>query len=225
MKAKGLTRELMCLRAAKEIKEGMYVNLGIGLPLYTANFIPEDLEVFLQSENGVLGYGRVVENEEEWDIDLVNAGGQPIALRENSGPCFFGSLESFTMIRGEHLDLVMLGALEVSEKGDIANWTRGLEGTGGIGGAMDLACGGARRLIALMEHTTKEGRPKILRECTFPLTAPRAVDTVITDLAVIDITPEGLVLKEIAPGLSPEEVQDVTEPRLMIDAALREMEL
>lgn len=224
MKDKGLSRELMCIRAAKEITEGMYVNLGIGLPLYAANFIPEDLEVFLQSENGVIGYGRVAENEADWDVDLVNAGGQPVVLRENSGPCFFGSLESFTMIRGDHLDLVILGALEVSEKGDIANWSRSQKGAGSIGGAMDLACGGAGRLIALMEHTTKEGKPKILRKCTLPLTAPRAVDRIITDLAVIDITPEGPVLKEIAPGVSPEEVQELTEPVLIRDPGLTEME-
>ncbi len=224
MKDKGLNRELMCIRAAKEITEGMYVNLGIGLPLYAANFIPEDIEVFLQSENGVLGYGGVAEDEEDWDVDLVNAGGQPVVLRENSGPCFFSSLEAFTMIRGDHLDLVILGALEVSEKGDIANWSRSQKGAGSIGGAMDLACGGAKRLIALMEHTTKDGKPKILRKCTLPLTAPRAVDRIITDLAVIDITPEGPVLKEIAPGVSPEEVQAVTEPILIRDPGLREME-
>ena len=225
MKEKGLTRELMCIRAAKEILEGMYVNLGIGLPLYAANFIPEDIEVFLQSENGVLGYGRVAESEEDWDVDLVNAGGQPVVLRENSGPCFFSSLESFTMIRGEHLDLVMLGALEVSEIGDIANWSRSQESIGSIGGAMDLACGGTKRLIVLMEHTTKDGKPKIVKKCTLPLTAPRAVDTVITDLAVIDISPEGPILREVAPGLSPEEVQKVTEPRLLQDPMLKEMEL
>ena len=224
MKEKGLTRELMCIRAAREITEGMYVNLGIGLPLYAANFIPEDMEVFLQSENGVLGYGRVAEREEDWDVDLVNAGGQPIVLRENSGPCYFGSLESFTMIRGDHLDLVMLGALEVSETGDIANWSRGQKDTGGIGGAMDLACGGAKQLIALMEHTTKDGRPKIVRKCALPLTAPRAVNRIITDLAVIDILPEGPILREIAPGVSPEEVQAVTEPVLIRDPGLREME-
>jgi 3-oxoacid CoA-transferase subunit B len=223
MEDKGLTRELTCIRAAKEITEGMYVNLGIGMPLQVANFIPDDVEVFLQSENGVLGYGRVAEDEEEWDVDLVNAGGQPVVLRENSGPCFFGSLESFTMIRGDHLDLVILGALEVSERGDIANWARDRKGVGGIGGAMDLACGGAKRLIALMEHTTKDGRPKVVRKCALPLTAPCAVDRIITDLAVIDITPEGPVLKEVAPGVSPEDVQAATEPVLIRDPGLKEM--
>ena len=220
---KGVPREFICIRAAQEIAEGMYVNLGIGMPLHVANFIPDDIEVFLQSENGVIGYGAVVEDEDDWDADLVNAGGQPVVLRENCGPSFFGSLESFTMIRGDHLDLVMLGALEVSEKGDIANWTRDREGAGGIGGAMDLACGGAKRLIALMEHTTKDGRPKLVRECSLPLTASGAIDRIITDLAVIDIAPEGPVLKEVAPGVSPEDVQAVTEPILIQGPSLKEM--
>jgi len=211
------------MRAAQEITEGMYVNLGIGMPLLVANFIPDDIEVFLQSENGVLGYGGVAEDEEDWDVDLVNAGGQPVVLRENSGPSFFGSLESFTMIRGGHLDLVILGALEISGKGDIANWTRDPDGVGGIGGAMDLACGGSKRLIALMEHTTKEGKPKLLRECSLPLTATCAVNRIITDLAVIDITAGGTVLREIAPGVTPEEVQAVTEPELIHDTELKEM--
>ncbi len=173
----------------------------------------------------MIGYGRVAEDEEDWDVDLVNAGGQPVVLRENSGPSFFGSLESFTMIRGDHLDLVMLGALEVSEKGDIANWTRDVKGAGGIGGAMDLACGGAKRLIALMDHTTKDGRPKVVKQCALPLTAPCAVDRIITDLAVIDITTAGLVLKEVAPGVTPEDVQAVTEPMLIRDPGLTEMTL
>jgi len=219
----GLTRELTCMRAAQEITEGMYVNLGIGMPLLVANFIPDDIEVFLQSENGVLGYGGVAEDEKDWDVDLVNAGGQPVVLRENSGPSFFGSLESFTMIRGDHLDLVILGALEISEKGDIANWTRDPKGVGGIGGAMDLACGGSKGLIGLMDHTTKEGKPKILKKCALPLTASRAVDRIITNLAVIDVTPKGLVLKEIAPGVTPDEVQAVTEPVLIHDPEPKEM--
>lgn len=225
MKEKGLSRDLMCIRVAKEIKEGMYVNLGIGLPTYVANFVPEDIEVFLQSENGVLGYGRVAENEGEWDNDLVNAGGQPIVLRSNAGACFFDSLAAFTMIRGEHLDLVILGAYQVSERGDLANWARTKQAVGSIGGAMDLTFGGTKRLIVIMEHTTGKGEPRIVKECSLPLTAQGVVNTIFTDLAVIDVSPKGLVLKEVAPGLTPEEVQKVTEPQLIIASSLKGIEL
>ena len=225
MKYMSLTRELVCMRVARELREGMYVNLGVGLPSLVANFVPEDLEVTFHSENGILGCSRIVEAPEEIDPDLVNAGGQPIVLNPNVGPCFFDSAIAFTMIRGEHLDLVVLGAYQVSEKGDLANWSATEKGLGSIGGAMDLAYGGAKRVIVIMEHVTKEGKPRILKECTLPLTAPTAVDTVFTNLAVIDISLEGLVLKEIAPGVSIEEVQAVTEPQLLIDQDLKQIEL
>ena len=225
MEGKELSRDLLCMRVAKEIKEGMYVNLGIGLPTYTANFIPEDIEVFLQSENGLLGYGKIPENEEEWDIDLVNAGGQPVALMTNTGPSFFSSLDAFTMIRGAHLDLVLLGAYEVSESGDLANWSRTKEAFGSIGGAMDLAFGEAKRLAVIMEHTTKEGEPRVVKQCSLPLTAPGAVNTIFTNMAVIEVTPQGLLLKEIAPGLTVEELQKLTGPKLIIDPSLKEIEL
>jgi len=224
MEGKGLTRDLMCMRAAREIREGMYVNLGMGLPTYTGSFISDDMQVFLQSENGVLGYGRVAENEDEWDPDLVNAGGQPVVLRPNSSPSFFSSLEAFTMIRGDHLDLVILGAYQVSEKGDIANWSTSEKGFGSIGGAMDLAFGGAKRLIVIMEHVTKEDKPRIVKKCSLPLTAGGVVDTIFTNLGVFQVTPDGLVLKEIAPGVTPEEVQKVTEPYLITDPSLKEIE-
>jgi len=213
------------MRVVKELKEGMYVNLGIGLPGRVAGFVPEDMEIFFHSENGILGYGSIVETEEEWEPDLVNAGGQPILLNPNAGSSFFDSATAFTMIRGEHLDLVILGAYQVSEKGDLANWSATEKGFGSIGGAMDLAFGGAKRLIVIMEHVTKEGKPRIVKKCSLPLTAPGVVDTIITNLAVIDVFPEGLILEEIAPGLSEKEVQEVTEPQLIIGRHLKEMEL
>ncbi|MFC2017647.1 3-oxoacid CoA-transferase subunit B [Chloroflexota bacterium] len=224
MQDKGLSRDLTCMRVARELREGMYINLGIGLPSRVANFAPEDMELFFHSENGILGYGRIVETEEEREPDLVNAGGQPVVLNPNAGPCFFDSAAAFTMIRGEHLDLVILGAYQVSEKGDLANWSATEKGFGSIGGAMDLAFGGAKRLIIIMEHVTKEGKPRIVKKCSLPLTAPGVVDTIFTNLAVIDVSPEGLILKEIAPGFSKEEVQEVTEPRLIMAPHLKEIE-
>ncbi|MFH1650596.1 MAG: 3-oxoacid CoA-transferase subunit B [Chloroflexota bacterium] len=221
MEQKGLTRELIGARIARELREGMYVNLGLGLPTMVANFIPEDLEVFLHSENGILGCGRIA-TDEEWDIDLLNAGGQPITLRP--GGSFFHSADAFAMIRGGHLDVSILGAFQVSEKGDLANWARGEARLGNIGGAMDL-CGGARRKFVYMEHTTRDGAPRIVRECTYPLTARGVVNAIFTNLAVIDVTPGGLVLREVAPGVTPEEVQAVTEPRLQYTAPVPEMVL
>lgn len=222
---KGLSRDLICMRVAKELKEGMYVNLGMGLPGRVSNFVPEDLDVFFQSENGILGYGRIVENEGEWNPDLVNAGGQPIVLNPNAGPSFFDSVIAFTMIRGEHLDLVILGAYEVSEKGDLANWSLSQKGFGSIGGAMDLAFGGAKRIIVIMEHCSRDGKPRIVKQCSLPLTAPRVVNTIFTNLAVVEVSSEGLTLKEIVPGFTKEEVQELTEPKLIIDPQLKEIEL
>jgi 3-oxoacid CoA-transferase subunit B len=218
----GLTRELIALRVARELEDGMVVNLGIGLPTLVANFVPAGRRVIFQAENGILGYGRILENDEEFDQDLINAGGQPVAILP--GASFFSSDQSFAMIRGGHIDVAVLGGLQVSERGDLANWLVPERGGGSIGGAMDLAAG-ARRLIVAMEHVTPDGRPKILRRCTYPLTAERCVDLVVTDLAVIAVTPEGLVLREVAPGVSPEEVEQLTEAPLRRALDLHEMEL
>jgi len=218
----GLSRELIALRAAKELSEGMYINLGIGLPTLVSQFIPEGMEVMLHAENGVLGYGRITTEDKEMDIDLVNAGLQPIVLR--SGASFFNHADSFAMIRGGHIDLAILGGYQVSEKGDLANWTTSLERVGAVGGAMDLACG-VKRVVVLMQHVTASGEPRIVKQCTYPLTARGVVDTIITDVAVIEVGKEGLIVKEIAPGWTPEEVQSLTEPKLMVAPDLREIEL
>lgn len=225
MKGKGISRELICVRASREVKEGMYVNLGLGIPTAIPNFVPEKLEVVFQSENGILGYGRVPQEEEEWDFDLLNASGQPTVLLP--GACFFDSSLAFGMIRGGHIDLTFLGGFQVSEKGDLANWASSEQvrgGAGSIGGSMDLSFG-SKRVIVVMEHVTKDGKLRILKECTLPLTAKGCVNTILTDLAVLEVTPEGLVLKEVAPGITSEEVQEVTEPRIIIDPLLREIGL
>ena len=217
-----LDEQTMALRVAKEFKDGMVVNLGIGIPSLAANFIPEEKEIIFHSENGCLGFGPAAASVEEEDFNLVNASGQFVSRRP--GMSFFDHAESFSMIRGKHIDVCVLGALQVSEKGDLANWTLSEKKLGGMGGAMDLAIGAARLIIA-MTHTTKDDKPKILKQCTFPLTAPRCVSLVITDLAVIEVTGEGLVLKEIAPGWSVAEVQELTEARLTIAPDLHEVEL
>jgi 3-oxoacid CoA-transferase subunit B len=216
----GLSRELIALRVARELQEGMVVNLGIGLPTLVSNFLPPGEQVFLQAENGVLGYGGI--REEDFDPDLINAGGQPITLMP--GASFFDSAASFAMIRGGHVDVAVLGGLEVSERGDLANWYLPERGGGSIGGAMDLACG-ARRLIVAMSHTARGGQPRIRTRCEYPLTAVGVVDLIVTDLAVIEVRPEGLVLTETAPGVDADYVQSMTEPRLLRSAGLREMEL
>lgn len=217
----GLSRELIALRAAKELKDGYYVNLGIGLPTLVSNFIPEGLEVILHSENGVLGFGRMA-NDEERDPDLVNAGSQPIIL--NPGAAFFNSADAFAMIRGGHIDVSVLGAFQVSEKGDLANWMTPERKVGSIGGSMDLVSA-VKKIIIVMEHTTRSGEPRIVRECTYPLTGRRVVSLIITNLAVIEVTAKGLLLKEVAPAVTPEEVQSVTEPKLKLAADLHEIEL
>lgn len=221
MKSAGLTRELIALRVAREIRDGMVVNLGIGLPTQVANFIPEGVTVIFQAENGLLGYGGIAE-EEQIDPDLINAGGQPVTLLP--GACFFHSADSFAMIRGGHVDMTVLGGLQVSEKGDLANWMVPEKAVGSIGGAMDLAVG-ARRVVVAMEHTTKDGQPRIVRECAYPLTAIRAVDLVVTNLAAIEVTAEGPVVREVAPGVTFEDVQQASEPPLIRPPDLREMEL
>ncbi len=209
------------MRIARELGDGFYVNLGIGLPTLVANFLPPDRTVFLQSENGVLGVGPAPADGEA-DPDLVNAGGLPITLLP--GGCFFSSHDSFAMIRGGHIDLAVLGAFQVSEQGDLANWMLPERGVGSIGGAADLVCG-AKRVIVAMEHTSRDGRPRIVRQCSYPLTGRGVVDTIVTDVAVIAVTPEGLLLRELAPGWTPAAVQAITEPRLRLAPDLKEMEL
>ena len=217
----GLTRELIALRIAQELQDGTYVNLGFGIPTLVANFIPRDIDVILHSEQGILGYHGVL-SEQDGDIDLINASGQPTSVVP--GACFCDFATSFGMIRGGHIDISVLGAYQVSEKGDLANWQIPGQKIGGIGGGMDLAFG-ARSVIVAMEHTAKTGQPRIVKECTFPVTAEGVVKTIVTNLACIEVTSAGLVLKEVAPGLTPEEIQAVTEPRLIISDRLTEMSL
>lgn len=216
----GLTRELIALRVARELSPDDVVNLGIGLPTLVANFIDDEAGVLFQAENGILGYGGILESD--FDQDQINASGQPVGLLP--GASFFDSATSFAMIRGGHVDVAVLGGLQVSEQGDLANWFVPERGGGSVGGAMDLAVG-AKRLIIAMAHTTREGDPRILRECTYPLTAPHCVDLIVTDLAVIAVEEGGLVLRELAPGVTPERVQARTGAELSLSPDLREITL
>jgi 3-oxoacid CoA-transferase B subunit len=222
MAEKRLTREQIAQRAAQELPDGAYVNLGWGIPNLVAAFIPPDRTVYFHSENGILGMGPRANPGEE-DYDLVDAMKVPVTLLP--GGAFFSQADAHVMTRGGHLDVSILGGLQVSEKGDLANWkVPGTKGSGGIGGAMDIAAG-ARRLIVTMEHTSKKGERKIVKTCTYPLTAVECVHTIITDLAVIEVQPAGLLLLEVAPGWTPEAVQKVTEPVLVVSKKIREMQL
>jgi len=216
-----LSRDVIAMRVARELSQGDVVNLGIGIPTLVSNYLDGDENVSYHSESGVLNYGSLAEDEET-DYDLINAGGQ--FLSWVPGMSFFGSEEAFGMIRGGHVDVTVLGALQVSEKGDLANWMLPQRGVGNIGGAMDLAVG-AKRVIVAMEHTDRKNRPKLVSECSFPLTGRRCVDLIITDLAVIKVTDRGLVLKEMAPNWSYEEIQDLTEPHLILSPDLKAIEL
>jgi len=216
-----LPRDIVAMRVAKELPDGSYVNLGIGIPTMVSSFVPEGRTVFYHSESGILNCGPLAEEGNE-DIDLINAGGQYLQIID--GMSFFDSAEAFAMIRGGHVDVTVLGSHQVSATGDLANWMLPQRGVGNVGGAMDLATG-ASGVIVAMEHTDRNGEPKIVQECTFPLTGKGCVYLIVTDLAVIECDGHGLTLKEVAPGWTPEEVQQLTGAILAISPDVKEFEL
>jgi len=221
MKKTPLHPETMAKRVAQELPDGSFVNLGFGLPTSACNYVPEGRTVIFQTENGILGCGPLAPEGRE-DPYLVNAGGQFVTLLPYASIC--DQAEAFAMIRGGHIDISVLGALEVSEEGDLANWFVPERRVGRIGGAMDLVSG-VKKVIAIMYHATRDGRAKIVKKCSYPLTGKKVVDTIATDLAFFEITEEGLLLKEIAPGFTVEEIQSLTEPQFKVSEDLKEMEV